>query len=61
MAPPRKIDERDVDRLMAALSDRQIADLFGMPELEVMKLRLSRLPKAPKSLQAQKGEDEDKP
>ena len=61
MAPPREIDERDIDRLLAALTDRQIADLFEMPELEVSKLRLSRRPKVPTSRQAHKGEDKHKP
>ena len=38
----RQIDERDVDRLLAALTDRQIADLYDMTELEVYRLRKSR-------------------
>jgi len=42
MTPPRKIDERDVDQLLAALTDRQIADLFDLPEQDVMELRQSR-------------------
>ena len=47
MAPPRKIDERDVDGLLAALTDRQIADLFEMSEFDVAELRISRQPKIP--------------
>jgi hypothetical protein len=42
MAPPRQIDERDVDRLLAGLTDMQIANVFGMTEQEVSELRLSR-------------------
>ena len=42
MAPPRQIDERDVDRLLAGLTDIQIASLFDMTEQEVSELRLSR-------------------
>ena len=42
MAPPRQIDERDVDRLLAGLTDTQIANLFDMTEQEVSELRLSR-------------------
>jgi hypothetical protein len=42
MAPPRQIDERDVNRLLAGLTDMQIANVFGMTEQEVSELRLSR-------------------
>ena len=42
MAPPRQIDERDVDRLLAGLTDTQIANLFDMTEQEVSELRLLR-------------------
>jgi DNA-directed RNA polymerase specialized sigma24 family protein len=42
MAERREIDERDIDQLLKALTDRQIADLFGMSETEVMQLRQSR-------------------
>jgi hypothetical protein len=42
MAPPRQIDERDVDRLLSGLTDTQIANLFDMTEQEVSDLRLSR-------------------
>lgn len=38
----RDIDERDIDRLLAALTDLQIAELYGMSEAEVSKLRQSR-------------------
>lgn len=47
MSERREIDERDVDRLLGALSDRQIADLFGMSEAEVTDLRRSRQLKLP--------------
>ena len=49
MAERREIDERDIDRLLAALTDRQIANLYGMTELEVYHLRLFRQPKPPGS------------
>jgi hypothetical protein len=42
MDPPRQIDERDVNRLLAGLTDMQIANVFGMTEQEVSELRLSR-------------------
>ena len=38
----RDIDERDIDLLLAALTDRQIAGTFGWSEEEVAHLRLSR-------------------
>jgi K+-transporting ATPase c subunit len=47
MAERREIDERDIDQLLKALTDRQIADLFGMSEVEVMQLRQSRQSKPP--------------
>ena len=47
MAERREIDERDIDQLLKALTDRQIADLFGMSEMEVMQLRQSRQSKLP--------------
>ena len=47
MAERREIDERDIDQLLKALSDRQIADLFGLSEAEVSNLRRSRQPKLP--------------
>ena len=61
MTPPRKIDQRDVDVLLAALTDRQIADLYEMSEFDVSKLRLSRRPKAPSPRQEQKNGGKDKP
>ncbi|MFY0610583.1 MAG: hypothetical protein JXQ99_03565 [Hyphomicrobiaceae bacterium] len=44
MPKRREIDERDIDRLLMALTDRQIASLYGMTEQEVYRLRLSRQP-----------------
>ncbi len=38
----RNIDERDIDRLLSALSDHQIAELFGLTETEVFELRRKR-------------------
>lgn len=38
----RQIDDRDVNRLLSALSDVQIANLFGMSLHEVYELRQSR-------------------
>ena len=61
MAPPRKIDERDIDGLLAALTDRQIANLYEMSELEVSELRISRQPKVPSPRPGRKDEDKDKP
>lgn len=43
----REIDERDIDRLLAALTDRQIAQLYGMTEFEVSQLRQARRAKLP--------------
>lgn len=59
MPARRDIDERDVDRILAALTDTQIAALYGMSEIEVFRLRRSReAAKAkPKSRNARK----DKP
>ncbi len=45
MTERREIDERDIDRLLAALTDLQIAELFGWAEVEVSELRRSRLSK----------------
>lgn len=42
MPARRDIDERDVDRILAALTDTQIAALYGMSEIEVFRLRRSR-------------------
>lgn len=49
MPKRRDIDERDIDQLLAALTDRQIAGVFGMTELEVYHLRRSRQPIQPRS------------
>ena len=38
----REIDERDIDLLLAALTDGQIAETFGWSEAEVEQLRRSR-------------------
>jgi len=50
MAERREIDERDVDRLLAALTDRQIAELFGQTLDEIASLRKSRLIKTIRSI-----------
>ena len=42
MPSRRDIDERDIDRLLAALTDTQIASLYGMSEVEVYRLRRAR-------------------
>jgi len=42
MTARREIDERDIDQLLAALSDHQIAELFGLTEFEVFELRRQR-------------------
>ena len=42
MTKTRQIDDRDVDRLLSALSDIQIASVFAMPLDEVLALRQSR-------------------
>ena len=49
MPERREIDERDLDRLLMALTDRQIANLYGMTEQEVYRLRVSRQSKPPGS------------
>lgn len=49
MTERREIDERDVDQLLTSLTNRQIADLFGMTEDEVARLRQSRRPSTPPS------------
>ena len=38
----RKIDERDVDTLLQALTDRQLARLYGLSESEVAAVRRGR-------------------
>jgi hypothetical protein len=42
MTTRREIDERDVDRLLGALTDVQIGNVFGMAVLEVSTLRQVR-------------------
>ncbi len=42
MSAKRSIDERDIDDLLASLTDRQIAELFGMSEAEVATIRRER-------------------
>ena len=42
MSERREIDERDLDRLLSALTDVQIARLYGMSESEVAALRRKR-------------------
>ncbi len=42
MTERRDIDPHDIDRLLAALTDRQIANVFGWHEQVVSHLRLSR-------------------
>ena len=36
------IDERDIDELLASLTDRQIAELFALSEEAVAKIRRQR-------------------
>ena len=43
----RKIDERDVDVLLQALTDRQLARLYGLSEGEVAAVRRGRKRTAP--------------
>ena len=49
MTERRNIDERDIDSLLAALTDTQIAAVFGMTETEVYTLRQSRESQLPPS------------
>jgi len=42
MPSPRAIDERDIDRLLANLTDGQIARLYGQEERTISKLRKER-------------------
>ena len=51
MVERRDIDERDIDRLLAALTDVQIAAVFGMTEIEVFQLRQSRQKLPPRQSQ----------
>ena len=57
MPERREIDERDLDRLLMALTDRQIANLYGMTEQEVYRLRVSRQPKPPRSRPSRRKDD----
>ena len=50
MAKRREIDERDIDQLLKALSDLQIAELFGQTEDEITAIRKSRPPKTLRSV-----------
>ena len=43
----RKIDERDVDTLLQALTDRQLARLYGLSDSEVAAVRRGRKRTAP--------------
>lgn len=49
MAKRRQIDERDVDQILASLTDTQIANVFGMTEIEVSELRRARQAKGSSS------------
>ena len=42
MPKPRPIDERDIDKLLAGLTDRQIAHLYNQDERDIAKLRRER-------------------
>lgn len=42
MAPPKAIDDRDIDQLLAALTDQQLAELFSMALHDVAMLRRRR-------------------
>ncbi len=58
MVKKREIDERDIDRLLSALTDLQIAELFGMTETAVFRLRQERRSKS-KQHAAPPGQGED--
>jgi hypothetical protein len=60
MARRREIDERDIDTLLAALTDLQIADLYGIALAEVSEIRQSRQPKPPSARQKPKKDGEAK-
>lgn len=60
MVERRNIDERDIDRLLAALTDTQIASVFGMTEEEVFRLRQSRQSKPARAQSEQKSNRETK-
>ena len=57
MPERRDIDKRDIDRLLAALTDIQIASLYGMSEIEVYHLRQSRRALQLNSLREEKSTD----
>jgi hypothetical protein len=61
MTERRNIDERDIDSLLAALTDTQIAAVFGMRETEVYTLRQSREPKLSSSRSNQQSKRVTKP
>jgi hypothetical protein len=50
MVERRDIDERDIDQLLAALSDRQIAELYGMAPEDVSRLRKMRRQNEPPTM-----------
>jgi hypothetical protein len=61
MAEPRDIDERDVDKLLALLTNVQIANLYGMTLDQVMSLRRLRRSHKPPLTKAPKDKDEPGP
>ena len=54
MVKRREIDERDIDMLLMALTDIQIAELFGQTEQEISQLRRSRQLKSLRSIMDRK-------
>ena len=42
MSTPKAIDEKDIDKLLACLTDRQIARLYNQDERDIAKLRQER-------------------
>jgi len=61
MTERRNIDERDIDSLLAALTDTQIAAVFGMTETEVYTLRQSRESQLSSSRSGEQGNRSTKP
>lgn len=57
MGERRDIDERDIDKLLAVLTDIQIAHLYGMSLTEVMELRRSRRSTTPPETTGSKDKD----
>ena len=57
MPSRRDIDERDIDRLLAALTDTQIASLYDMSEIEVFRLRRARQTRQVESTSDREGKD----